>query len=184
MKRLFSLIMAVSFLCILGNLSFAAKNPLRANEKKFNAEMASLIPKDHVLKAPEFYKVWQAVLAGKKKAYLLDVRTDSEFEAMHIEGTDHIQAGHWYVIPKKIKDPNAEIYVFCRTHHRGRYVAGFLYKIGYKNVYLYDGGIVGWAKAGYPLVNAFTGEFKIKKYRQRPSKKEKSYRLRMWNSFK
>jgi len=184
MKRFVCFMVAIGLVLGLGSLAMAGDNPLRDAEKKFNQEMASLIPKDKIINAQQFHQVWQEVLAGKRKAYLIDVRTDSEFEAFHIEGTDHIQAGHWYVIPKKIKDPSAEIYIWCRTHHRARYVAGFLYKIGYKNVWLYDEGVVGWAKAGYPFVNAFTGKFTIQEYRKKPSKEEESYRIRMWNAFK
>jgi len=182
MKRL--VVLAIAAVFVVGVSGIALAQDLGANEKAFNQEMGSLIPKDKIVNAQQFHKVWEEVLAGKRNAYLIDVRTDSEFEAFHIEGTDHVQAGHWYVLPKKIKDPNAEIYVWCRTKHRATYVAGFLCKIGYKNVHLFDGGVVGWAAAGYPFVNAFTGEFTINKYRKSPSDAEKSYRVRMWNAFK
>lgn len=184
MKKLLVLAVAVMFVFGAAGLAFAGDNPLRANEKKFNNEIGNLVPIDHIIKAQQFHKVWEEVLAGKRNAHLIDVRTDTEFEAFHIEGTSHCMAGHWYVIPKKIKDPNAEIYVWCRTHHRGKYVAGFLYKIGFKNVYLYDEGVVGWAKAGYPFVNACTGDFKIITYRKHPSKAEKAAKWRFWNSYK
>ena len=134
MKRFFVVSFAMVFVLGAVGLAFAGDNPLRANEKNFNKEIASLIPKDHIVNAQQFHKVWEDVLAGKSNAYLIDVRTDTEFTAFHIEGTSHVQAGHWYTIPKKIKDPNAEIYIWCRTKHRAKYVAGFLYKIGYKNV--------------------------------------------------
>jgi len=184
MKRFFVVSLALVFVFGAVSLAFAENNPLRANEKNFNKEIASLIPKDHVVNAQQFHKVWEDVLAGKSNAYLIDVRTDTEFAAFHIEGTNHVQAGHWYTIPKKLKDPNTEIYIWCRTSHRAKYIAGFLYKIGYKNVWLYNEGVVGWAKAGYPFVNACTGDFKINKYRKKPSKAEKSYKWRFWNSFK
>jgi len=51
-------------------------------------------------------------------------------------------------------------------------VTGFMYKVGYKNVYLYNEGVVGWAKAGYSFVNACTGDFKINKYRKNPPKQK------------
>ena len=184
MKRLVVLALALVFVVGTAGLAVAADNPIQAAEKAFNKEMGSLVPKDHIVNAQQFHKVWQDVMAGKSKAWLIDLRTDTEFEAFHIEGTNHVQAGHWYTIPKKITDPNAEIYVWCRTKHRATYVAGFLYKIGYKNVYLYNEGVVGWAAAGYPFVNACTGEFNITKYRKSPSKEEKSYKWRFWNSFK
>jgi 3-mercaptopyruvate sulfurtransferase SseA len=39
-----------------------------------------------------------------------------------------------------------------------------LYKYGYKNIYMVDGGIVAWAEKGYPLVNEYLGEIKVTKY--------------------
>lgn len=155
-----AVVMALAFACF----AFAGDNPLQAAEKKVHKEFTSLIPKDKLVTVDDLYKKWQEVLAGKSAAYLMDVRSHGEFDAFHIEGSSHIHAGHMYTIPKKIKDPNAEIWVYCRTQHRAGYVAGFLYKYGYKNVYMVvkdkdgvSGGIVGWVKKGYPIVNYFFG---------------------------
>ncbi len=176
-KRIF-VALGLMFLLSISTLAFAGDNPLRAAEKKVNAEFAALIPADKIIGVDKFLKVYQDVMAGKKKAYLIDVRSYPEFDAFHIEGTDHINSGLMYTIPKKIKDPNAEIYIWCRTSHRAKYVVGFLYKYGYKNVWLYNKGVVGWAAAGHPFVNKYTGKFKITEYRKTPSDAEKSYRIR------
>ncbi len=183
MKKL--ILFALIFILFLGtaSLTFAKDNPLRAEEKRVNASFAALIPPDKIIDVDRFYQVYQDVMAGKKKAYLIDVRTHPEFYAFHIEGTDHIHAGHMYTIPKKIIDPNAEIYVWCRTSHRAKYTAGFLYKYGYRNVYLFNGGILAWAKAGHPFVNQFTGKFKILEYRKIPSDAEKSFRMREFHPY-
>jgi rhodanese-related sulfurtransferase len=178
MKKRILITLGVILFLSTATLSFAGDNPLKAQEKKVNGEFAALIPADKIIDVDKFYPVYQDVMAGKKKAYLIDVRTVPEFEAFHIEGTDHINSGYMYTIPKKITDPNAEIYIWCRTSHRAKYVTGFLYKYGYKNVWLYKGGVVGWAKAGHPFVNKFTGKFKITEYRKHPSDAEKSFRIR------
>ncbi|RLB11488.1 MAG: hypothetical protein DRG63_12875 [Deltaproteobacteria bacterium] len=196
MKKVLVFSLGVIFLLATVELALAGNNPLKANEKKVHHSFIAQIPADHMIDVFKLHEVWQKAMADpayRNKIYLIDVRTDSEFDAFHIEGTDHIQAGHMYVIPKKIKDPNAEIYIWCRTSHRAKYVAGFLYKYGYKNVYCvvettkngkkYHGGVVGWAQAGFPLVNQFTGVFYIKEYRKYPSKAEMSYRIRMWHPY-
>ncbi|MCF8127304.1 MAG: rhodanese-like domain-containing protein [Deltaproteobacteria bacterium] len=183
MKKRILITLGVILFLSTAALSFAGDNPLRAEEKRVNASFAALIPPDKIIDVDKFYQVYKDVMAGKKKAYLIDVRTHPEFYAFHIEGTDHIHAGHMYTIPKKITDPNAEIYVWCRTSHRAKYVAGFLYKYGYKNVYLYKGGVVGWAKAGHPFVNQFTGKFQILEYRKIPSDVEKSFRVREFHPY-
>jgi rhodanese-related sulfurtransferase len=166
MKRLFVIMLVLFFGALGTGLAMAGDNPLEDNEKAVHKGFADAIPADKIINVDQFHKVWEEVLAGKRNAYLIDVRTHPEFYAFHIEGTDHIHAGHVYTIPKKIKDPNAEIYIWCRTSHRAKYVAGFLYKYGYKNVWVYGEGVVGWAKAGYPFVNQFTGKFKITEYYQ------------------
>jgi len=194
-----SIVFVAMLAFVLGTVSLslaAALNPLQANEKAVHQGFIKMIPKDHNIDVYKLHEVWEKALADpayRAKIYMIDVRSDSEWNAFHIEGTDHVQAGHVYLIPKKIKDPNAEIYVFCRTSHRSKYVGGFLYKYGYKNVFVVGpstnngvknkGGMVGWAQAGFPFVNQFTGSFKIMKYRQHPSKAETSFRLRMWHPY-
>lgn len=164
MKKAFALLVAVAFLGCFAFGAMAADNPLKAGEKKVHDEFTKMIPKDKMVTVDDLYKKWQEVIGGKSAAYLLDVRSHPEFDAFHIEGSSHIHSGHFYTIPGKIKDPNAEIWVFCRTQHRAGYVAGALYKFGYKNVYFVvkakdgtSGGVVGWAKRGYPMVNYFFG---------------------------
>jgi rhodanese-related sulfurtransferase len=197
MRKSFVFVLALIFILGTVGLAFAADNPLKANEKKVHSEFVKMIPKDRLIDVWKFHEVWEKAMkdpAYRAKIYLIDVRTDSEWNAFHIEGTDHIQAGHMYVIPKKITDPNTPIYIWCRTNHRAKYVGGFLYKYGYKNVYVVSsttmkgekntGGVVGWAQAGFPFVNQFTGNFYIKEYRKSPSKAEMSgYRIRMWHPY-
>ena len=183
MRKFFVAVLAVMFFTGVAGLALAGDNPLKAAQKKVKQSFYDLIPKDKIIGVDQFYKVYQEVMSGKRKAYLIDVRTHPEFYAFHIEGTDHVHSGHMYTIPKKITDPDAEIYVWCRTNARATYTAGFLYKYGYKNVWLYKGGVVGWAKAGHPFVNQFTGEFQILKYRKTPSKEEKSFRIREFHPY-
>ena len=196
MKKVFALMVAVAFVMTAG-LAFAAKTQMQINEKKVHQSFVAEIPASHITNVFKLHEVWKKAMADpayRKSVYLIDVRTDSEFDAFHIEGTDHMQAGHMYVLTKKIKDPNAEIYVWCRTNHRAKYVSGFLYKYGYKNVYCVSsttkdgkknvGGVVGWAQAGFPFVNQFTGVFYIKEYRAHPSKADRSsYHFRMWHPY-
>ena len=180
MKKLVVILMAVAFVVTMGTAALAGGNPLKTAEKAFHKSLTSLVPKDKLRTTAQMYDEWQKLMAGKSKAILLDTRTHPEFAAFHIEGSSHIHAGHMYTIPKKIKDPNADIWVYCRTQHRAGYVAGMLYKYGYKNVkYVVKdgkvkGGVVGWAQLGYPFVNYFTGQFKITQYMKQGSWSERN----------
>jgi len=113
------------------------------------------------------YKTWQAVQDGKSNAVIIDIRTHDEFDAGHILGSNNIDSGHAYSVPSKVADPKAEIWVFCRTQHRASYFVSMLYKYGYQNVYLAEGGIVAWLEKGYPLVNEYLGEIKVAQYSKR-----------------
>jgi rhodanese-related sulfurtransferase len=177
------IIMCVTGLLLALTFSQAwAQNPAAAEKKVLAEDFQKLIPKDRVIGLEAFKKVWEEVLAGKKKAYLLDVRSHPEFYAFHIEGSDHISEGRLFSVPRLIPDPKAEIYIFCQTGHRAIYAAGLLTKYGYKNVYLFEGGILEWAKAGLPFVNQFVGRFVITEYSQ-DFREEGKYRIREFHPY-
>lgn len=145
-------------------ISFA---DLKAGEKMVFDDFRVAIPKDKFKTVEDLYATWQAVQEGKSKALILDIRTEAEFNAGHIIGSSNIDSGHAYGLPKKITDANAEIWVFCRTKHRASYFVGELYKYGYTNVYLAEGGIKDWAERGYTLGNKYLGEIKVEKYHKK-----------------
>jgi rhodanese-related sulfurtransferase len=133
-------------------------------EKKVFAELSTLIPQNRVASVEGLYKKWQEVQAKKSNAVILDIRTGAEFFAGHLLGSNNIDSGNPYLVPQNWPDPNTEIWVFCRSQHRATYFTSFLYRYGYKNVYLVDGGIAAWAEKGYPLYNEHFGEIKVLKY--------------------
>jgi rhodanese-related sulfurtransferase len=153
--------LAVATLLLASAMSFAAPAD---EETKVFAELSALIPQNRVASVDGLYKKWQEVQEKKSNAVILDIRTGAEFFAGHLLGSNNIDSGNPYLVPKNWPDPNTEIWVFCRTKHRGTYFTSFLYRYGYKNVYLVDGGIAGWAEKGYPLYSKDFGEFKVLKY--------------------
>jgi rhodanese-related sulfurtransferase len=181
MKRLFVFALALAFAVGMAGFALAGgDNPLVAKEKEVYKKACSAVPKDHQIKLAQFKELYDKVMAGKEKAYLVDVRTHPEFYAFHIPYTNHIHAGHMYTFPKKIKDKNAKIVVWCRTHKRQCYVAEKLVQYGYTNVWTFTDGIVGWLKAGYPVCNEFAGIFKITEYHKRFSEMDKKTGKPMW----
>jgi rhodanese-related sulfurtransferase len=134
------------------------------DEAKVFNEFKSAVPASAVKTIDELYSKHQEILAGTSKAIIIDIRREAEFDTGHIKNSNNLEAEMAYTLPKKIADPNTEIWVVCRTKHRATYFVGMLYKYGYKNVYLVDGGISAWAEKGYPLVNKYLGEIKVAKY--------------------
>jgi rhodanese-related sulfurtransferase len=83
-------------------------------------------------------------------AQLLDVRTDREWEAGHIDGATHIDLPE---LPGRVEeiDKDRPVVVYCRTGNRSEMAAAALADGGYDVVKM-DEGMVGWAEAGLPLV--------------------------------
>jgi len=153
MKKLilFLIVLGIS----VGTSGVTLAQDVQANEKAVHEEFKKLVPKDKIIDTETFKKIHEEILAGNRKAYIIDCRTHPEFYAFHIEGSDHIHAGHMYTIPRKIKDPNTEIYAL---------------------------GIVGWVKAGYPVVNKFAGKFIVTEYHQDFDETGK-YRIREFHPY-
>lgn len=150
-------------LCLLIPVGGWAED-IKGGEKEFFAKMRGAIDPARVKTVDDLYRKWREVQAGKSKAVLVDLRTEAEFVSGHIKDSNNIDSGHAYTMPDKWADPETEIWVYCRTTHRATYFAGMLYQYGYRNVYLVEKGIVGWAEKGYPLHNTYLGEIKVVKY--------------------
>jgi rhodanese-related sulfurtransferase len=155
-----------ALLGLLGTMP-AQASITKDGEKQFMENLKKAIPQDHIASIDALHSKWEEVQSGKSKAVIVDIRTHDEFDAGHILGSSNIDSGHAYTVPDKFEDPNTEIWILCRTKHRASYFAGELYSYGYKNVYLTDGGIVGWVEKGYPLVNEYLGDIQVTKYNKK-----------------
>ena len=105
-----------------------------------------------------------AMFAASGDAVLVDVRTAPEWvESGVIERSHLITYFDKDFRPLKDEfmqkfskvtggDKNKQIVVICRTGQRSKLVAGILDREGYKNVYNYKDGIVGWMAERKPTV--------------------------------
>lgn len=86
-----------------------------------------------------------------EKLHLVDVREDDEWREGHARGAVHIGKG---VIERDIadefSDPYAPIVLYCGGGSRATLAADSIQRMGYKNVFVMDGGMRGWVKAGLP----------------------------------
>lgn len=87
------------------------------------------------------------------KPFVLDVRTEQEWEAGHVEGATHIHGG-------LLKDGFGEVprdravSVICGSGYRGSIAASFLKREGYEGVSNVLGGMTAWKSAGLPVSQA------------------------------
>lgn len=84
-------------------------------------------------------------------AFLLDVREDDEWAAGHAPAAVHLPMMQ---IPARMAEvpTDREVYVLCRVGGRSGQVVSYLRQQGWDNVTNVDGGMMGWAAAGRPVV--------------------------------
>ena len=96
-----------------------------------------------------------------KKALLLDVRTEGEYKAGHIQGAVWVPRGALeFVIQDITKDPETDIVMYCRSGGRSALSVQALTKMGYKNVLNLVGGFESWVNGGNSIYSMH-GEVKV-----------------------
>jgi len=92
------------------------------------------------------------LIAEKADLVILDVRTVSEYESGHLEGSINIPVE---VLSGRLSElnPDDELLVYCRTGNRSTTAVGILRENDYDHVYHMDGGITAWMSAGFPTVS-------------------------------
>ncbi|MDO9518039.1 MAG: rhodanese-like domain-containing protein [Methanosarcinaceae archaeon] len=90
-------------------------------------------------------------MIDNNEVFLLDVRTQEEFDAGYIEGAilipDYELASRLDEVPE-----DAKILVYCRSGRRSVTASNILIDAGYPDVYNMLGGINEWNNAEYPTV--------------------------------
>ncbi len=91
-------------------------------------------------------------LVAQDNGLLLDVRTDQEFAAGHLEGAKQID---FYAadFQQKVKELDKEtpVYIYCRSGGRSGQAAKMMKGMGFKAVYNLEGGIMAWQRKGKPV---------------------------------
>jgi len=86
------------------------------------------------------------------RARIIDVREESEWEAGHARGAQHLGKG---VIERDIEasvpDKNAELILYCGGGFRSALATDNLQKMGYTNIWSMAGGWRAWQAAGGPI---------------------------------
>ncbi len=92
---------------------------------------------------------------------LIDVRTEKEYLAGHIENATWLPRGFLeFKIQKLISDPETEIIVYCKRGSRSALCAYTLIEMGYKNVLNLEGGFEEWVAKGNSIFNLH-GELEV-----------------------
>ena len=106
-------------------------------------------------------------LSSDESFILLDVRTEAEYLAGHIQGAQWFPRGKLeYYIQELIRDPNSRVVLYCRTGGRSALAALTLKDMGYTNVVDLDGGFKEWVASGNTFYNLH-GEHRVVSYQKK-----------------
>lgn len=90
-------------------------------------------------------------MIDRGEVFILDVRTQEEYDAGHIKGSTRIPVQELDEALNKIPR-DKKILVYCRTARRSAQASEILVNNGFKEIYNMKGGIVEWTKEGYEVV--------------------------------
>jgi rhodanese-related sulfurtransferase len=106
-------------------------------------------------------------LSRENDFVLLDIRTEAEFAAGHIQGAQWFPRGKLeYYIQELIQDPNSRIVLYCRTGGRSALATLTLKDMGYSSVVDLEGGFKEWVAEGNSFYNLH-GEHKVVSYQKK-----------------
>ena len=126
--RLFSKYCQLSFIILLMGCAVA---------KADMGEIESISPKEA-----------SAMYTGKK-AVIVDVREDSEWNEQHIPGAIHIPLAQLNERLSELKQyKDSPVITQCKSGRRSAQALDVLKSAGFSKVYNMDGGIMAWDKAG------------------------------------
>lgn len=90
-----------------------------------------------------------SAMYADKKAVIVDVREDSEWNEQHIPGVIHIPLAQLNEHLSELKQyRDSPVITQCRTGGRSAQALDVLKSAGFSKVYNMDGGIMAWDKAG------------------------------------
>lgn len=99
------------------------------------------------------HELRERVAYGRDELQLLDVRSQSEWDAGRVPGARHVFAPHVGERADEI-DPARPVATFCATGYRGSLAASVLAGLGFDRVHNVAGSMEAWRAAGYPLADS------------------------------
>lgn len=106
-------------------------------------------------------------ISAKDDIILLDIRTEAEYLAGHIQGAKWFPRGRLeFYIQDVIKHADSKIVLYCRSGGRSALATLTMKNMGYTNVVDLDGGFKSWIAQGNTFYN-FHGEHKVVSYQKK-----------------
>jgi len=108
-----------------------------------------------------------AGLEAGQRFLVIDVRTESEYQAGHLRLSRWIPRGklEFETAGGAIPSDSGQIVVYCKRHGRSALAAATLKQLGFTDVRYLTGGFEAWVKAGFPIYNQH-GELIVREFEQ------------------
>jgi rhodanese-related sulfurtransferase len=105
-------------------------------------QQAGILPAE--ISVADAYQMYQ------EGAYVLDVRTQEEWDEYHAPGTTLVPLDQ---LPNRLNEvpKDREIVVVCRSGNRSQQARDILLNAGFEQVTSMAGGLNSWSAAGYPI---------------------------------
>lgn len=151
MKLKYNITFVIMLLLLALTINFAQEYPLRAKFPKTKSISTKDLAADY-----------------GKNILVVDVRSDVEFEVIHVKGSVHIPWGNIYFL-KNLEEAvkgnkAAKIAVYCNgvTCAKSYQAAEDAQKVGFTNIFVYDAGVLDWTLA-YPDKAVLLGKSPVNK---------------------
>ncbi|GHB34286.1 hypothetical protein GCM10008106_14450 [Mongoliitalea lutea] len=96
---------------------------------------------------------FEAAAKKKKKAVILDIRTPNEVAEGHIQDAEFIDfLGDDFEKGLESLDKKKTYYVYCRSAKRTIPATEKMKEMGFKKVYMLEGGLNNWVSSGKEIV--------------------------------
>jgi len=90
---------------------------------------------------------------NRRKAYVLDLRSEEAFKAGHLPGAKFANATGLTAAIEKLKlDRKHPVVLVCETGSQSRKLVAEVQKLGFAEAAALDGGVQAWKAAALPLV--------------------------------
>ncbi len=99
----------------------------------------------------ELHEAWSRAGRDGAGLWLIDVRTLGEWQQAHVPGARHRPLDRLAEWQAELPEEET-VYMFCHSGMRSAQAAAWLRQVlGRSNVVNVAGGILAWARAGYPI---------------------------------
>lgn len=95
----------------------------------------------------------KSLMETRNRMFIIDTREQNEFDISHIQGAKRVGYTNFTVERVWMLDRNTTIILYSTDGTRSAHVGAYMKMMGFIDVRMIHGNIIGWVNAGYALVD-------------------------------